>query len=1100
MKFVKTYPLLAVLAILHSTSFTLHSLAAMVDTSVAGQVTITVEDNEGDYTITAADANALATSNALIKKGGGRLVMNRDLSHWKGDFGISNGYVRLMTSWADGTNDNTRTRTLRLEPGATIELGGSGVAANRSLLRQHNIYIGGTGVGGAGALCAIGNSQNQIMYNCTVHLTADTLFKCSPTVGPRATQAMYFNGHKLTADGGTLELCGDTIYGPGEIYAINGCRVWMENGTPGWMYRSPSGYVWKDGDKAVIRLGPDAKIQEGPQRIQTAKKCEWDVVCEGDATICSSATSQASSKGWTGSYGIWGTLTTPASGTLTFDLREANNLGIFCSFDVPNVISGGADIIATSGANYPATLNLNCTTNTTTGALTINKGVTVNAAGPLYGVLDGRVTGGTNGVLNIDLSSTNLTDNALYAMWKGVSDNLVWPTVIGTKFFAFNYELGADRTFSRTLDEPLMIYHGGTNALTIASSADGRQNYINEGGDLILAGKPGEKMKVGWIDVRGGTVTIPAGAHVEAEATNCVFIAADYPEVARFVVKGTYVNESKTNGVAVSNYAGLYAARNYLDASNTRRGIIELYDGAVVTNRIDGGDAVNGKSSHLIGSYADWQGSYFQHGGTFITPGGYQYFGSYHNMYASIEGGKFVNNNNNCRMGRRAGVTSFIDIKGGVFETQNIGAGQAGAQATICVSGNGKFQTGSMQHFPRQDNEAKTGGSHAIFAVDGSNATAEGTQVGNHSFVLAGQYHSIGEVDLNNGGTISANGFGKALKYKNTDDITDNVALVSFNGGILRTSKNYSGSENKGKIFRNFKVGTDHVYVHAGGATIDTCGLNIAVGTPLEAPSGNGVESIPLPQAIASLKAWDYIAAPAVTITDPSGTGSGATAVAIFDTITGKVTGFRVLNRGQNYTSATATISKGGYTNTFTVACTLSANGSGGLTKKGTGKLVLDCANSYTGATVVAGGTLVSSNAAALTSTRALRLEGGTLDLTTQDIPDLTAVEQVVLAGGTVVNDAGSVTLPANKCALDIAAAKAGNATTVTSAMTLPGSFNLLNGELAEKADRGYTLLFLPENYSGQIPTVTDVPPPWVICLNGRKVRMAYPRFQIILR
>ena len=734
--------------------------------------------------------------------------------------------------------------------------------------------------------------------------------------------------------------------------------------------------------------------------------------------------------------------------------------------------------------------------------------MTVNAAGPLYGVLDGRVTGGTNSVLNIDLSSTNLTDNALYAMWKGVSDNLVWPTVIGTKFFAFNYELGADRTFSRTLDEPLMIYHGGTNALTIASSGDGRQNYINEGGELILAGQPGEKMSVGWIDVRGGTVTVPAGTYAEAEGSNCVFVAADYPEVARFVVKGTYVNESKTNGVAVSNYAGLYAARNYLDSSNTRRGIIELYEGAVVTNRIDGGDTVNRISSHLLdpslpAKYSDWQGSYFQHGGTFITPGGYQYFGSYHNMYASIEGGRFVNNNNNCRMGRRVGVTSFIDIKGGVFATQDIGAGQAGAQATICVSGSGTLTSSSILYFPRQDGENKTGGSHAIFAVDGENASATNSIQWTSGIALAGQFNSIGEVDINNGGTIAANGFSKILKStfnKVSTDLTGNKALVSFNNGILRTSVDYTSATGKGKLFRNFTAGTDHVYIHSGGATIDTAGRDNAVGMPLEAPTGNGVESIPLPNAIASLKAWDYIAAPAVTITDPTGTGTGATAVAIYNTTTGKVTGFRVLNRGQNYTSATATISKGGYTNTFTVACTLSANGSGGLTKKGAGKLVLDCANSYTGATVVAGGTLVSSNAAALTSTRALRLEGGTLDLTTQDIPDLTAVEQVVLAGGTVVNDAGSVTLPANKCALDIAAAKAGNATTVTSAMTLPSSFNLLNGELAEKADRGYTLLFLPENYSGQIPTVTDVPPPWVICLNGRKVRMAYPRFQIILR
>ena len=289
-------------------------------------------------------------------------------------------------------------------------------------------------------------------------------------------------------------------------------------------------------------------------------------------------------------------------------------------------------------------------------------------------------------------------------------------------------------------------------------------------------------------------------------------------------------------------------------------------------------------------------------------------------------------------------------------------------------------------------------------------------------------------------------------------------------------------------------------YVYSGGATIDTAGRNLKVGAPLEAPEGNGVESIPLPNEIASLKAWEYIAAPAVKITDPTGVGTGATAVAIYNTTTGKVTGFRVLNRGNNYTSAQATISKGGYTNTFTVACVVTANGSGSFTKKGTGKLVLDCANTYTGATVVAGGTLVSSNAAALTSTRALRLEGGTLDLTTQNISDLTAVEQVVLAGGTVINDAGSVTLPENKCALDLVAAKEGRATTVTSGMTLPSTLALLNGDQAVKADRSYTLLTLPEGYAGQIPTVTGVPAPWMLSVSGRKLRLVYPRFTITFR
>ncbi len=1083
----------------------LPALAAQNGVLTSEGYEITVADGT-DVTLNSDDISALATnttSTALIKKGGGRLIIATNMSGWSGDFGISNGYVRLATAFADGKQD---TGTLRLEPGATIELGGTGVAKNQIMLRRQYIYIGGTGVGGAGAMYAIGNSQNQILRSDNLHLTADTLFKCSPMMGPRGS-SMYFNGHKLTVDGGIFDVCSVKMYGPGELHAINNCKVFMENATPGTFYRKHSDYTWREGDRSVIRLESGASIEQGPQRV-TPIRCEWDLVCEGNASFISSPSTGIGSDGhgsWTASYGYSGPISTVAGGTLTFDVRNYKNTqynySITCPLNVTNDLSGGGNILVKCGAAIPGTLNLTSPNSTISGSLTLEGGVTVNCTPILPCITNGALYG-KNSRLNIDMSAANLDDAGIYDMWKNISGSLTWPTAVGEKFLEFNYELGSDRTFSRTLTDPLLVYHGGTNALTVTSSANGLQNYINIGGDLVLAGQPGEKFKVGWIDVRGGTVTIPAGTYAEAVGSNCVFIAADYPQVARLVVKGTYVNPGTvTDKVA----GGLYSARNYTDGSATRRGIIEVFDGALITNRIDGGNSASLKPTHsVLNDYSGAQGAYYQHGGTFITPFGYQYFGSYNNMYASIENGRFVNmandsNDNNCRMGRRASVTSFIDISGGVFETRRIGAGQAGAQATICVSGTGSLVTYSYQDFPRIDTEAATGGSHGILAVDGANASITNYINWYPAFRLAGQFNGIGEVDINNGGTISANGFTKVLTATISSTqrtLTGNRAIVSFNGGVL-SIRDYTGTK---KIFREFTAGTDHVYVHSGGATIDTRGIDMAMGASLEAPYGNGVESIPLPAAISSLKAWDYIAAPAVTITDPTGTGTGATAVAIFNTTTGRVTGFRILNRGNNYTSAQATISKGGYTNSFTVACTLSANVSGGLTKKGEGRLVLDCANTYTGATVVAGGTLVLSNEAALASTRSLRLEGGTLDLTTQDIPDLASVDEVVLAGGTVVNDAGSVTLPNGRCSLDLAAAKAGNATTVTSAMTLPGSFNLLNGELAVKADRHYTLLILPENYSGQTPTVTGIPVPWVVSRHGRKLRMDYPQFQVIFR
>ena len=109
-----------------------------------------------DVTLNSDDIAALGTSTTLIKKGDGRLIIDTNMSEWSGDFGISNGYVRLAAKYADGQHS---VGTLRLEPGATIELAG---AANTLYLRRKYIYVGGTGVNGAGAVYSTANTQSQL--------------------------------------------------------------------------------------------------------------------------------------------------------------------------------------------------------------------------------------------------------------------------------------------------------------------------------------------------------------------------------------------------------------------------------------------------------------------------------------------------------------------------------------------------------------------------------------------------------------------------------------------------------------------------------------------------------------------------------------------------------------------------------------------------------------------------------------------------------------------------------------------------------------------------------------------------------------------------
>jgi hypothetical protein len=98
---------------------------------------------------------------------------------------------------------------------------------------------------------------------------------------------------------------------------------------------------------------------------------------------------------------------------------------------------------------------------------------------------------------------------------------------------------------------------------------------------------------------------------------------------------------------------------------------------------------------------------------------------------------------------------------------------------------------------------------------------------------------------------------------------------------------------------------------YAGGATIDTNGASVTIGQRLLAPIGNGV-------AVDSFSTLTgLVGAPYVQVV---GTGSGATAQAIYDPDTNTMTGITVTNPGVGYTGTpTFQIFGGGLSGTTTV-------------------------------------------------------------------------------------------------------------------------------------------------------------------------------------
>ena len=407
-----------------------------------------------------------------------------------------------------------------------------------------------------------------------------------------------------------------------------------------------------------------------------------------------------------------------------------------------------------------------------------------------------------------------------------------------------------------------------------------------------------------------------------------------------------------------------------LGAANSANGILVVKDGGVVNDRITGGDASWGRSAVIIeaggvvtnhcgaggdGYISKYGYGYLENGGEYVVKGWHQVAGN------------DVNN---------SGIIGLIYQKGDlVFNPSNSG------QFEICRGATGVvYQTSGTTDIKSNNLEINSQGysrsnSFGVLTIEGSESIAKATKV-----AAANAPNVTGVLNLREGGTLQYDVL--VARDTNQSSIDTELFYVNFDGGYLRHVKSGSTS---GNLFDTTEAKRPTaVTIFGGGMGVDvpdgyTTTLNMAV----SAPTGRGVASIALSSEVLD---QEYIGAPFVSIT---GDGWGATAVAVYDSATRRVTGVKVTSPGCGYTTASAVLA-GGRVNSnaaLPAAVTLTPDGegqlSGGLLKRGAGTLVLG------------DGTLPDN--------LPLTLEGGVLDLggVTYHTPVLT------LAGGKVTN--GSV-------------------------------------------------------------------------------------------
>ena len=237
-----------------------------------------------------------------------------------------------------------------------------------------------------------------------------------------------------------------------------------------------------------------------------------------------------------------------------------------------------------------------------------------------------------------------------------------------------------------------------------------------------------------------------------------------------------------------------------------------------------------------------------------------------------------------------------------------------------------------------------------------------------------------GMLNLGSGGTLVA----KEMWFAGTGSAPANAGVLNFHGGKFLCNGVSPA------LIHNLTA----AYVYGEGVVIDDGGNVIQITQPLIAPAGSGVSSIAV-----SAGGAGYVDTPIVTISGGGGTGAAALATVAG----GMVAGITVVNPGTGYTSSpTVTLFGGGYTNAAMVgAVTLAANVSGGLTKQGSGKLTLTAANTYTGNTTIASGTLALGSSGSINNTANIAISAGTTF-------DVSAIPAYTLSGSTTLSASGS--------------------------------------------------------------------------------------------
>ena len=969
-----------------------------------GTLTITVSSGTMDWTdaeITALNTDKWTNGEALtniVKKGLGTFS-SRDLLSFHGDIHIDEGYWRHYDNEGLGTpsTKNGHSGVVYVKSGATLEIKAG--CSTYSFTKPKTIYIEGTGVAADGSDGAIKGTSGSNIYLGNVVLLGDAKivsgaplnFKYNSTNGGNLTM----NGHTLTvhdtATNPDVSFAGKVL-SPGNFIVTAGSVRFVQEQT--------------DGSAHTITLNGSGYVGVYNYRQDTDWTVNVDSPRVASASLFQGATSPSGSGAirWTGDVNLNTATTNEIAGggaVYTDPLLVKGTIGGIGSLNYsgsgyryvsgPNTYSG--ETLFTSGYNFMET----------TTAIPDMAKVRFPGTSVYVGFCAKSETNpsGFTGEQVAALAPTLRTaagfDFTLMfgRSWADASDVVDFGTV----------------TLDGTKKYPLLGAGGGVTAVI-------HPNLINQ--PVFQCGcdyATGNVFRLVGPLVDNDPSKPMLGNNVKAWSGTLEFHDVGRLTLSNLVIEGTQnLTGTRASGkMARMVFSGNTSASTFLQpnwrttsgtsmaGNQDSHGILEVTDGAVLTNRLYN-ISVGQDSCATVR----------------ISGGGF---------FRSISGG-----GNDCNFGSGTRAQAYLEIDNGTFIDRgcfHFATARSATGMMVLKSGSATFEDGievgregtgvvyqcggvivmpataanrkvwipsAYYRDPASTSMGRAG--HGEVTVDG----ADSVMIVSNNVHFCDRDYANGHLNIIDGGTVSAYQIRKALvqsvsgsgtaAYLHAIGNETTKGYLGFNGGTVRAGKsgmNLFGSPEEpyqyhaelggAKINATGDSRPDRITIYAGGATIDTAGFTVTNTAPLQAPTGNGIARIDLmlPEGETALE--DYMAAPRVII---NGDGAGATAVALFDYESGKVTGVKVTSPGWGYTTATAKLMMGG--SSFSKAgtnlvVTLGADaGTGGLTKKGEGTLVLTAANTYGGATRIEGGALKPTVAGAIPAGSEVILAGGTFD------------------------------------------------------------------------------------------------------------------------